>query len=497
MMRDVKTVVVHGSGPALWLAANVLFAALGDALKVIAVDAAAGEDGRVCASLPPLRGLHQRVGIDEHNLLRACGGTYSLGLQFEGLAGAGSRMFLPTGGFGPRIEGVDFVNYFVRARQNGLPVAFEDFSLTAAAARQGRFFVPTEEMAGYALCDYGYHLPAVRYAAVLKHLAETSGVTVIPGRVTEAIGDEGGEVIRALRLEDGQTVDGDLFIDCGGPGGTLSADAGDDFESWRAWFPFDRILRTAAPGLKRIPAMGHVRALPHGLLHTFPLQAETLFEYAFDSTAMDDAAAATAALRAAGLPPETPWQVEPLHPGRCRIGWQGNRLAIGPAFAAFDPLHRLDLHMTQLALVILLALFPRKVEAPGAALEFNRRVTMGADRMRDFQIAHLKLNTVPDGPAWRRMREMEAPLAVVDKIELFRSRADVAMLFDETFLQEGWAALFLGMGVLPRSYSPFAAALPDAALIAEIKSRLAFLSAQVGEMDSHDAYIEMHCASYS
>jgi tryptophan halogenase len=37
----------------------------------------------------------------------------------------------------------------------------DDFSLTAAAARQGRLMLPDEENEIYGRCDYGYHLPAI------------------------------------------------------------------------------------------------------------------------------------------------------------------------------------------------------------------------------------------------------------------------------------------------------------------------------------------------
>ncbi len=46
------------------------------------------------------------------------------------------------------------------ARQ-GLEARFEEFSLTAAAARHGRMLLPDAAIEGFGFTDYGYHLPAI------------------------------------------------------------------------------------------------------------------------------------------------------------------------------------------------------------------------------------------------------------------------------------------------------------------------------------------------
>ena len=83
---------------------------------------------------------------------------------------------MPTARTGARIDNTEFLPHWIKARTFGLPVAFEDFCLTAAAAKHGRMLVPDAEIERYGFTDYGYHLPAIPYAAWLKQLALRRGV---------------------------------------------------------------------------------------------------------------------------------------------------------------------------------------------------------------------------------------------------------------------------------------------------------------------------------
>ena len=86
-------------------------------------------------------------------------------------AGATPAFLHAHGSHGTPIDGNAFFPYWVKARRAGLNVGLEHFSLTAAAARQGRLMLPDDESEAFGRSDYGYHLPAVAYVASLKALA--------------------------------------------------------------------------------------------------------------------------------------------------------------------------------------------------------------------------------------------------------------------------------------------------------------------------------------
>jgi tryptophan halogenase len=170
MSAPVTKVVVLGRDAPLWLAAGVVTRALkASGVTVQAVELPSVlTPADIYPTLPPLEALHRALGVDESLLLRATRGTFSLGHNFADRA-AGTPQFLHAyGSSGAAIDGADFFAYWLKARHFGLAVGFEDFSLTASAARHGRMMIPDDETEVYARCDYGYHLPALAYAALLK-----------------------------------------------------------------------------------------------------------------------------------------------------------------------------------------------------------------------------------------------------------------------------------------------------------------------------------------
>ena len=126
--------------------------------------------------MPALEPLHARLRIEEARLIAATRGAFTLGKRFHDTTGQAAAFFHAYGSTGARIDNTEFLPNWIKARHYGLPVAFEDFCLTAAAARHGRMLVPDAEIERYGFTDYGYHLPAIPYAAWLRQLALRRGV---------------------------------------------------------------------------------------------------------------------------------------------------------------------------------------------------------------------------------------------------------------------------------------------------------------------------------
>src|SRR5262249_53441198 len=155
--------------------------------------------------------LHNLLGVDESSLLKLTGGAFTLGQRFCVDGGDPNGFFHPYGSVGAPIGHLPFVQYWLKARQFGLNVAFEEFSLTAAAAKSGRMLVPDRETSAFARTDYGYHLPALPYCQYLKTLAARRGVKL--HQTASVRVDLHGETgrLRTLGLDGGREVGGDLF----------------------------------------------------------------------------------------------------------------------------------------------------------------------------------------------------------------------------------------------------------------------------------------------
>ena len=89
--------------------------------------------------------------------------------------------------------------------------------------------------------NYAYHLDATKYGMYLRKMAEASGVKRVEGKIATVELCPADGFIEALSLEDGQRVEGDLFIDCTGFRALLSEGAlKTGFDDWSHWLPANR-----------------------------------------------------------------------------------------------------------------------------------------------------------------------------------------------------------------------------------------------------------------
>ncbi len=493
----IRKVVICGRDVAAWLAANALSRALGATgleIEVVELPSLLRPHDTL-ASLPALEALHRLLGFDEYEVLKAVGGTYSLGQRFVNFAGARPAFFHPYSGHGTTINRVPFAQLYIQARTGGLNVAFEDFSLGAAAAKQGRFFLPTPDINAFNKCDYAYHLSAPAYAAYLKAQAQRRGVGSVAARAFDAVRDADTGSIRALNLADGRTVEGDLFIDATGADSLLlGAAQGVGLDSWTQWMPDNRVLTAAADPLRSLPPYGQVQALNHSVLHLTPLQTLTGLTHVYRDDNMRDEEALELAGLISGLKMRPDATVNAFHAGRRHDAWAGNVVALGEAACVFNPIDAAGLHSLHIALAHLITLFPVTRDTAIEAAEYNRIIRQAYERLRDFQICHFKLNQNFDKPYWDGARNMEVPDTVRDKIDLFLARGRILSLDEETFEPDSWLAIFFGHGLMPQSWDRITDRVPRDDAVTQFKRILGFIRQQVDGMSSHDAFLEIHAA---
>jgi len=182
MGQPLSRVVVMGRDVDLWLCVNAISRALGPAgVHVIAIALPTRlRPSDISATLPPLEAFHSKLGIKEPSLIRATAGSFSFGQNFV----AGSRLgpthnfFHAWGAYGAPIDGSAFFPCWLKATRYGLKVSFQDFCLTAVAAKNGRMLLPDEATSAFGRTDYGYHVQTLAYAGYLKSIAVNLGVKI-------------------------------------------------------------------------------------------------------------------------------------------------------------------------------------------------------------------------------------------------------------------------------------------------------------------------------
>lgn len=485
MSAGPTKVVIVGRDAALWLSANVLHAALAPAgVEIAAIELPtllATAD--VYASLPPLEALHNQLRIGEAALLRATDGCFTLGQNFVDTRGIMPPFLHAYGAYGTAIDGQDFFGFWVKARALGLQVALEDFSLTAAAARQGRLLIPDDETERYGRSDYGYHLPAAAYARSLKTLTVKDGIAAFSASEIAVERDPTSGDIIAISFH-GERVEGQLFVDATASEGLLIGGAlGVESHDWRSFFPADRALIASGPAFQSLPAYAEIRAWEHGWAGLYPSQKHTHIVQAYALADEDLVIRKLPVICGFALESAA---VRVLEPGRREQIWAHNCVAIGAAACRFDPIHNVDLHAIQLGLVNLLSHFPAGGDCAAQRTEYGRIMQSAFERIRDFQSAYYALAPYGDGAFWARARGGEVSLALAHGIALFAARGEIAPMEDESFAPDSWRAMFVGMGLTPASYLPTIDRISPDRIKAQFRNMLGFVREHVLRQPTHN-----------
>lgn len=478
MTTTACNVVIVGRDVALWLTAAALGEALGPAgVRILAIELPTKlGPASVYATLPALEALHVKLGLDEAALLRATGGSFTLGWNIFGPGHA--PFFLALGAYGAPIDGSEFFPQWVKARRYGLSVALEDFSPTAMAARHGRVLVPDEDMERFGRCDYAYHLPAIRYASALKSRAQTLGVTIHQAIEIDVERQADG-MIRSIVPDALEPISGDFFIDASGPEAVLLSGGVDTgVEDWQEYLPTRRVLHARGKALRSVPPYGELRLADRSWTALSASQSATHVVHAHLGENESVEQIAVAAAGAAGTSLQD-LAIEEIQPGLRKDVWAANYVAIGGSACVLDPLFDLGLHAVQLGIVHLLALFPTAAGCEAERVEYNRIMRSSFERLRDFQAALYALN----GESSVRPRTLD------QKVQAFRARGIVAPMEDETFLADQWRALFVGLGVMPDGWPPaIDTASPDR-MKDGFRQILGFVRTKVLEQPTHDRYL--------
>jgi tryptophan halogenase len=146
-----------------------------------------------------------------------------------------------------------------------------------------------------------------------------------------------------------------------------------------------------------------------------------------------------------------------------------------------------------MAILHFLPLFPHQGRDPLLAEEFNRRIDLEYERIRDFLILHYHLNSRDDAELWRYCRAMEVPESLTEKMELFRHRGFIEQYKDGLFTPPSWLAVYTGQGLRPSRYHPLADAQPLDAVVAEVEGLRDQISRRVDAMPAHDAFLARYC----
>lgn len=496
----IRNIVIVGGGTAGWMAAAALskFQSNGMTRITLVESDEIGIVGVGEATIPPILNFNSMLEIDENEFLRATKGTFKLGIEFANWGRIGERYFHPFGNFGRDVHGVHFHQLFLSQRLLGDRSDITKYSMSAMAAARGTFGRPSEA-AKSAVSElfYAFHFDASLYARFLRKFATDNGVQRVEGKITHVNQRSSDGFVASVATEDGQILEGDLFIDCSGFRGLLIEETlKTGYEDWTHWLKCDRAI--AVPTANPAQLRPYTRSTAHGAgwQWNIPLQHRTGNGIVYSSEFLDDAAAEAQLLANLETEPlATPRQIR-FVTGRRKNTWSHNVVSLGLASGFLEPLESTSIHLVQAGISRLLAVFPDRRFDPAEREWFNRSMQDIFEDVRDFIILHYHATQRDDSAFWNYCRTMEIPASLAEKLALFRGKGRSFRDNAELFGLPSWVAVMLGQNQWPQGYDPIVDSF-DNKRIAEMMQQLRNGYKQVaGALPEHRAFLKM-CGAWN
>jgi 2-polyprenyl-6-methoxyphenol hydroxylase-like FAD-dependent oxidoreductase len=463
MSKPFNTVVIVGGGTAGWLTAGLLAAEYcarpDSAFRVVLIESPdVGPIGVGEGTWPTMRLSLEKIGVSETDFIRECDASFKQGTRFcawqDGHDEYYYHPFTPPQGFNELTLG----QYWWPHRKQ---VSFADAvspqgkaSDLALAPKQ----IVTPEFAS--VLNYGYHLDAGKFSGFLAaHCTEKLGVTHILDNVVAINSTESGD-IRSLTTQSGETLEGDLFVDCTGFAALL---IGKHFEipyqSRREFLFNDRALAVQVPRSEPdepIASTTLSTAQGAGWIWDIGLPSRRGVGYAYSSDHTDDEQA-EADLRtylsgisdAAFAESCTPRQIK-FSPGYREELWHRNCVAIGLSGGFVEPLEASALVMIELSAKMLTEQLPaNRAVMDIVARRFNEKFRYHWHRIVEFLKLHYVLSRRSDTEYWRENRDPKTiPADLQESLDLWRYQSpwrDDLPQFDELFSAASYQYVLYGM----------------------------------------------------
>jgi len=461
--REIKKLLILGGGTAGCLAAAALARQLNpDYYQVTVLDSSYIDGIGVGESvLPSFVSFLHSLGLDEQDFIQKTGASIKLGIQFRNWLGNEDSFFHHLGGLGCDLNGHNFFDCWLKARSGGDLTPLRDYAPAAVMADEQRFdfpsgFPPDSPLSG---ADHALHVDAGLVCRYLRDFAEQRQVRFIKAHVVRVNRGESG-CIESLELNNREIVAADFFIDCSGLRSLLVGEVlNSSFEEWNHFLPCDRAVTMQTPVHDVIPPFSVSTTKQSGWTWRIPLQQRISSGYVFSSKFSSDQQAMRVLRDSVhGEPMQEPHFI-PFKNGLREQFWKKNCIALGLAGGFLEPLESTAIHLAIRGLENMLELFPNleegQCEWPALAEEYNRRMRVDYEEIRDFILLHYNTTQRTDTEFWRHCQSLPVTDTLASRLELFRARAVLQVSEGRLFKASNWLAVFTGMGVQPRNRNPF------------------------------------------
>lgn len=410
-------IIILGGGTAGWMTANLMAKAWPqDNIEITLIESPAiGVIGVGEGSTPHLQSFFKKIAVSEEQWMPACNATYKNGIRFENWStkvGFESYFHPFTSLIDAHTAPAFTYNSLFRRRGYNVDSHPDRFFLsTALAANQqvpiGDYNFPFD-------IGYGYHFDAVLLGQFLAKIATKNGVNRIQATVdsvelkknsaVESAMEDGD--IKALRLDNGQKITGDLFIDCSGFKSILLQGALQvPFISFDDNLFNDSAVTIAIPNDESATSINSQTistAMKCGWAWDIPLTNRTGNGYVYSSKYCTKEAAEHELREKLGASSEgIPARHIAMKVGRVEKHWVKNCVAIGLSQGFIEPLEATALHFVQESIEQLIENLTKNEFSNAEQSHFNEKINARFEGIRDYIVAHYRLSSREDSQYWR------------------------------------------------------------------------------------------------
>jgi tryptophan halogenase len=460
-MHEIKNIVVVGGGTAGWLTAGVI-AARHQARRKHGFTVTLVESPHVPTigvgegTWPTLRTTLKKMGVSETEFFRQCDASFKQGARFNrwttGAVDDGyyHPLMLPQ-----QFGQVNLAPHWIA--EDG------DQSFCDTVTPQGRICdaglgpktIATPEYDGQA--NYAYHLDAGKFSHFLqRHCCDKLGVRHVLADVTDVRLDESGD-IAGLDTEQGETISGDLFVDCTGFAALLIGKAmGVPFRSCTDTLFCDTALAIQVPyDHPDAPIASHTisTAQSAGWIWDIGLPTRRGVGHVFSSSHIDvDAAEQELRTYLGDAGRDLPVRRLSIKAGHREQFWVRNCVAVGLAAGFLEPLEASAIVLIELSAKMIAEQMPACREVMDVvAHRYNDTTSYRWGRIIDFLKLHYALTKRTDTEFWRdNARPETMPDRLRGLMELWRYQSPwLHEEFDraeEVFPSASYQYVLYGMG---------------------------------------------------
>ena len=461
----VSRVVIVGGGTAGWITAG-LIAAEQDVEVTLIESPDVPTIGVGEGTWPSMRGTLQKIGISELDLIRECDASFKQGTRFVDWEAPGKEYYHP---FSLPVDypKLPLTDYWL---DSGTKASFAEFVTPQASVIDAGRAPRQSSMPPFShVVNYGYHFDAGKFAALLHRQAvDRLGVRYVSANVTGIDSQPDGD-IAAVRLDTGDRVEGDLFVDCTGQKSLLIGEHfGRKFISVKDVLFNDRAIAVQVSHEGANDAIASVTcatAVGSGWIWDIALRTRRGIGHVFSSKHADEDEAMQALcgylereFPKTGLDALT-FRTIPFEPGYRDRFWVNNCVAIGLSGGFIEPLEASALALIEQGVMILNRQFPVSRDVMRVVEKrFNSKMNYHWQRVIEFLKLHYVLSRREDSRYWQDSRNLAfCPEELADKLTLWQQQSpwyDDAPHVDELFPSASYQYVLYGMGFRPTRRRP-------------------------------------------